>query len=63
MSESVDNKSKINRDEQGKNSQRLTKMFAMKPTDLLLTSKNNQRTQANKKSYAPNLNVTRNKNT
>lgn len=57
----ADKKSDANGERESINSQRLPKLFSTKP-DLLLNSKNNQRSQANKKSYAPNLNVTRNKN-
>lgn len=43
--------------------ERLVSLFSSSRDLSLSGSKTNQRAQANKKSYAPNLNVARNKNT
>jgi hypothetical protein len=57
----ADKKGDKNGERENVSSKRLPKYFASQP-DLLLNALSNQRTQTNKKSYAPNLNVTRNKN-
>ncbi|KAG5680400.1 hypothetical protein PVAND_009909 [Polypedilum vanderplanki] len=57
----TDKKIEKNGQQESISSKRLPKFFTSQP-DLLLNPLSNQRSQTNKKSYAPNLNVTRNKN-